>query len=207
MATLKGLKGFTVKLIRPIQSRTLRSATIGHGTGNETLGVKIDKFVAYLEDRAGNILPTESVRLSASELKGFNKRNGWYINWRTEAKTMEVYGLRLAGGTEIQGLISLVNDPESSAVKLGWVAAAPWNQGKLGEKKYIGVGGHMFAIAAQRSVDLGYNGYMWGMAKNQRLLKHYIDSLGARRIGNSYRISINEKAAETLLKKYTRKQA
>jgi hypothetical protein len=132
-----------------MQPRVLRSATIGYRTGSGTLGVKIDKFVACLEDRAGNILQTESVRLGAAELKGFNKRNGWYINWQTQAKSMEVYGLRLAGSTEIQGLISLVNDPENNAVRLGWVAAAPWNQGKLGEKKYSGVGGHMFAIAAK----------------------------------------------------------
>ena len=57
--------------------------------------MKIDKFVACLEDRNGNIFPTESVRLQVSDLKGFTKKTGWYINWQTETKTMEVYGLRL----------------------------------------------------------------------------------------------------------------
>jgi hypothetical protein len=184
-----------------MQPRALRSVTIGRRAESGTLGVKIDKFVACLEDRAGNILQTESVRLSAAELKGFNKRNGWYINWQTEAKSMEVYGLRLSGNTDIQGLISLVNDPGSSAVRLGWVAAAPWNQGKLGEKKYIGVGGHMFAIAAQRSVDLGYNGYMWGMAKNEKLARYYERVIGAKRYGY-LKVYIDERAAGALLAKY-----
>jgi hypothetical protein len=184
------------------QPRALRSAT-RHPTRPEgTLGVKIDKFVACLEDRAGNILKTESVRLAAKDLKGFTQRSGWYINWEKEAKAMEVYGLRLAGDTEIQGLISLTDDPENNAVKLGWVSAAPWNQGKLGEKRYSGVGGHMFAIAAQRSVDLGYNGYMWGIAKNETLARHYVNKIGARRIGNSYRITFNEATAKALLEKY-----
>jgi hypothetical protein len=157
--------------------------------------------VACLEDRAGNILKTESVKLAAKDLKGFNTRTGWYINWETEARTMEVYGLRLAGDKEIQGLISLVNDPKNNAVKLGWVAAAPWNQGMLGEKRYIGVGGHMFAIAAQRSVDLGYNGFMWGIAKTQYLAKHYERMFGAKRYGD-YNIYFEESAAHRLLKKY-----
>jgi hypothetical protein len=60
----------------------------------------------------------------------------------------------------------------------------------------------MFAIAAQRSVDLGYNGYMFGIAKNQRLLRLYIDELGAKRLGNSYAIRIDEAAAKALLDKY-----
>jgi hypothetical protein len=184
------------------QPRALRSATLHRTPTGGTIGVKIDKFVACLEDQAGHILPTESVRLTAIDLKGFNQRTGWYINWQTEAIKMEVYGLRLQGDTQIQGLISLVDDPENSSVKLGWVAAAPWNQGKRGSKRYLGVGGHMFAIAAQRSVDLGYNGFMWGIAKNPHLLEHYVKLIGARGLGNSYRIEIDERAARVLLEKY-----
>jgi hypothetical protein len=166
------------------------------------VGAGIDRFVACLEDREGNVLKTEPVRLAAKDLKGFTRRSGWYINWEKEARSMEVYGLRLVGGTEIQGLISLVDDPANNSVRLGWVTAAPWNQGKLGDRRYIGVGGHMFAIAAQRSVDLGYNGYMWGTAKTEYLAKYYERKLGAERLGNSYRISIDEAAAKALIEKY-----
>lgn len=28
--------------------------------------------------------------------------------------------------------------------------------------RYLGVGGHLFTIAAQKSVDYGYDGYMYG---------------------------------------------
>jgi hypothetical protein len=114
---------------------------------------------------------------------------------------MEVYGLRLAGDVEIQGLISLADDPKSNAIRLGWVAAAPWTQSKLGEKRYSGVGGHMFAIAAQRSVDLGYNGYMWGMAKSEKLARYYEQMMGATRYG-CLKIYFDEKAAKVLLAKY-----
>jgi len=38
----------------------------------------------------------------------------------------------------------------------------------------------MFAIAAQRSTKLGYNGYMWGMAKTEKLARYYESKTGAK---------------------------
>jgi hypothetical protein len=164
------------------------------------LGIRIDKFTACLEDAQGNVLPTRSVRLSADELKPYKKSTGWFINWSTEAKTHEVYGLTLVNDDTVQGLISLRDDPENASVELGWVVAAKSNRG-VG-RKYYGVGGHMFAIAAKRSEELGYNGFMYGMAKNQKLAEHYVKELGAKRYGY-LNISIDEQAARELLNKYT----
>lgn len=182
------------------QPRALRTSTIGKISTQGTVGVKVDKFVSCLEDRNGNIFKTESIRLLSDDLKGINKKNGWFINWEKEAKGMEVYGLRLAGDKEIQGLISLVDDPENTAVKLGWVVSAPHNRGD--DRSYYGVGAHMFAIAAQRSTKLGYNGYMWGMAKTEKLARYYESKIGATRYGSLY-IRIDEAAAKALLDRYT----
>jgi hypothetical protein len=59
----------------------------------------------------------------------------------------------------------------------------------------------MFAIAAQRSCDLGYNGYMYGMAKSKKLLQYYTEELGAKEIGG-LNVCFDEKAARELIKKY-----
>jgi len=73
-------------------------------------------------------------------------------------------------------------------------------------KKYEGVGGHLFAIAIKLSLAMGFGGYVYFEAKNQKLADHYINSFGARLLRtrlHEYRMEIDEDMARTLIYKYT----
>ena len=74
-----------------------------------------------------------------------------------------------------------------------------------GSQKYVGVGGHLFAIAADKSIQWGYQGAIHGFALNKELLNHYIGVLGAIFLGSlhEYHFFVNEKAAKHLLETYT----
>ncbi len=74
-------------------------------------------------------------------------------------------------------------------------------------KSYEGVGGHLFAIAAQTFVDKGYGGFIYFEAKNIELVQHYQEAFGGKLIGgvHQYRMIIDEDAAKELLSKYTLK--
>ena len=87
----------------------------------------------------------------------------------------------MKGQEDIEGLIALRPDSTASAVYLELGNAAPHNQkGKAGEKKrYDGVGGHLFAIAARRSVEEGYGGIIYGDAANEDVLRAFVERYGA----------------------------
>jgi len=107
---------------------------------------------------------------------------------------------------EIQGLVGVKNDKNSIAAYIHWACTAPHNNKLLnGTQKYIGVGGHLFAIAADKSIQWGYEGAIHGFALNKKLLKHYIKVLGAIFLGalHEYQFFVNEKAAKQLLETYT----
>ena len=74
----------------------------------------------------------------------------------------------------------------------------------FGKQKYSGVGGHLFAIAADKSIQWGYDGMMYGYAANEALLKHYVETLHAEFIGiaHQYHFIIDEAAAKRLLEVY-----
>lgn len=111
----------------------------------------------------------------------------------------KVYGLTLAGRQEIQGLISMVPDQAHKSIHVGLVEAAPHNVGAKGA--YKGVGAHLFAIAAKASLDAGYGGHVCFDAKTA-LIRHYEETLGARRIGGSQRMVIGPDAANSLVEQY-----
>ena len=41
------------------------------------------------------------------------------------------------------------------------------NKHEFGSQKYVGVGGHLFAIAADKSIEWGYEGAIHGFAANE----------------------------------------
>ena len=48
--------------------------------------------------------------------------------------------------------------------------------------KYSGVGGHLFAITGKKSIEYGYDGDVFGFAADEKLLQHYVETLGAEAI-------------------------
>ena len=171
------------------------------------IDIWIDEIVPCLKDtQTGEIKETVVFKIeSRAYLKKFRKSNGWHINWNEIPKNIEVYALALKDDNTIQGLVGIKNDKDSHAVYLHWACTAPHNnKHEYGSQKYIGVGGHLFAIAADKSVEWGFEGAVHGFAANEELLKHYIDVFHAVYLGmlHQYQFFIDEEQAKELLEVY-----
>lgn len=122
----------------------------------------LDEIVPCLKDiKTGEIKETVVFKIeSRSFLRKFKEKDGWGINWINVPTEVEVYALALKENNEIQGLVGVRKDVDAQAAYLHWACTAPQNNKHLlGKQKFSGVGGHLFAIAADRSVLWGYKGY------------------------------------------------
>ncbi len=91
------------------------------------------------------------------------------------------------------------------AMYIAWMCTSPNNNKLLTDEiKYSGVGGHLFAIAAKKSVDNGFDGYMYGFAANQELLEHYTNIFHGEVIGilHPYQFAIDESNAAKIMEVY-----
>ncbi len=167
----------------------------------QEMNLVIDKFTPCLEDsETGVLIPTVYRKASKNEL---SKLKGWKFNWiDADLKKTEVYKLCIAGDETIQGLVALTDSQRDMAVYVNIAESAPHNYGE--NKKFHGVGGHLFAIAAQISVEKGYGGYLFMDAKNTELVIHYRKTLGAVLVGrpHPYRMFVDEEHAMKLLGTY-----
>ena len=169
--------------------------------------VWIDELTTCLKDSdTGEMIDTECIPVKrASVLRKFNKKNGWYVDWYELSQTDEIYALVIAGTYDVQGLVAVRSEENMQAAFVTWMVAAPQNNPQItAKKKYIGVGGHLFAIAAKMSVDYGYEGYLTGFAANSKLEEHYIANLGATHIGmlHPYQFEIDEEKAKEIMEAY-----
>lgn len=172
------------------------------------LFVEIDSITPCLVDTStGDIIETEVLRIRRkSFLSKFNVKTGWIVDWADLADENEIYALVIKGTADIQGLIALHPEKELGYLFLTWAVAAPQNNKLLvDEKKYSGVGGHLFAIAASKSFEYGFDGAMMGFAANRKLVEHYCTTLGATHLGilHDYQIAFNAAASRKLLEVYT----
>ncbi|MDO4555952.1 MAG: hypothetical protein Q4B70_12505 [Lachnospiraceae bacterium] len=120
----------------------------------------------------GDIIETEVVQVTRkSFLKKYNTRTQWYINWANLLDENEVYALVIKGTTDIQGLIALQKNEDYQAVYITWMCSAPQNNKEIVEKsKYLGVGGHLFAIGIDKAMEYGFEGVVTGFAADEELL-------------------------------------
>ncbi len=166
------------------------------------MDILIDKFSPCLEDaRTGKIVPTIYAKATKNELSSLK---GWNFNWLDGSlNECDVYKLCIAGNETIQGLVAVKDFKRDMAVYVTIAESAPHNIGK--NKQFIGVGGHLFAIAAKISMDKGYGGFVFMDAKNTELVEHYSKTLGAILLGrpHPYRMFIDEENAAKLLETYT----
>ena len=171
------------------------------------INVLIDEFTPCLKDAStGELVQTEVIRIKRkSFLKKYNKRNGWYTDWEKLADENEIYALVVEGTVDIQGLIAVAPQKDMQAVYISWMCTAPQNNKLITDDvKYYGVGGHLFAVAAKKSVDFGYDGYMYGFAANEDLLKHYVAKLNAEVIAmlHPYQFAVDEESAKQIMEVY-----
>ena len=104
-------------------------------------------------------------------------------------------------------MIALRPDDNMQAVFATWMVAAPFNNPLYVQtegKRYKGVGGHLFAIAAQKSVEYGYGGAIAGFAANKELMLHYQKMFNAIPICmlHPYQIFIPEDSAQKIQEVY-----
>ena len=166
--------------------------------------MEMDKFTPCLENaQTGKLVDTT---YSVARKPELSRLKGWNFDWLgADLKESTVYKLTTTDSDVIQGLIAVEDYPRDKAVYVHIAESAPHNLGK--NKEFYGVGGHLFAIAAQHSKDLGYGGFLFMDAKNKELVKHYSKTLGAELLGmpHPYRMFIDERAAEKLLEIYSLK--
>ena len=171
------------------------------------INITIDEITPCLKDLSnGDLVETEVVKINRkSYLSKFNKKNGWYTNWNVLADENEIYALVLKGTVDIQGLVALQPLEEYEAVYVTWMCTAPQNNPIITEnQKYAGVGGHLFAIAAERSISLGFGGAITGNAANMELVEHYCSVFGAIHIGilHPFQFFIDENNAKQIKEAY-----
>lgn len=164
------------------------------GTGaHEMITFIIDELTECLQDSVtGEKLETEVIELKRkSLLSRFNSKNGWYVNWGTFPEGVRVFALVLKGTFDIQGLIAIEPDYDAKAVHIVWACTAPQNnKWRYGFQKYIGVGGHLFAIAAELSEKYGFEGYLYGEAMDEDIMRYYIEKFEAIELPREHPFSI-----------------
>lgn len=165
------------------------------------MNVEIDKLTPCLENaKTGKIVDTFFSLVSKQELEALKK---WKFKWDSnDLNDCEIFKLIIKNDDRIQGLIAIKDVPQDKAVYVKIAESAPCNIGA--SKEYKGVGGHLFAIAVLRSIELGYDGFVYMDTKNLRLVSHYTKTLGAKFIGHPhpYRMAIDEIAAKHLIEFY-----
>jgi hypothetical protein len=169
------------------------------------LNVEIDKLTPCLEKvSTGEIVKTTYEETTPPELA---KLKNWLFNW-TDPRLNDcaIFKLLACDDSRIQGLVAIKDEPANNAIYVKITESAPHNKGKT--KEYLGVGGHLYAIATLISLSKGYGGFVYMDAKNMRLVNHYIKILGASFVGgvHPFRVSINEVDAQRLIKFYNFKE-
>lgn len=179
-----------------VSNRLKRSSDDGN------INIEIDGFAPCLiECKTGRVVNTTVKEMKRSELKGYNKSSGWYIDWSKVPHDQTIKAIFAEGNEEIQGLIAYKPVSENFAVKIHWIVVNPKSNGHLTkDKEYKGIGAHLFAIAAKISFDEGYDGYVQAQAANRKLLEYYICKLGAKFI-SGYNFYLDTATAKELLAK------
>ena len=125
-----------------------------------------------------------------------------------QPKENEIYGLFVQGSDEVEGLVAIDPRRNRDALYVTWMVAAPHNNVEIcgrGNQKYVGVGGHLFAIAISKSVQYGYGGAIYGFAKDAEKLAHYEKWFGAEYIGmlHEFHFLIADSSAVNVVEDYS----
>lgn len=154
---------------------------------------------SVIEVSTGKVYQTFCDKAEIDVLKSIKKSNKWKFDWYEEFKNVNriVYRLSIRDNQKvILGLISL--EIFSDHVFVHLVESSPQNVGK--GKKYLGIGGNLFAFACKIAYKSKLDGVVVFQAKT-KLIEHYSVTLGAVLISKN-RMCITEKSAIQLLNKY-----
>lgn len=164
------------------------------------LDVEIDGLTqSVVIARTGRSLQTRIVDWPALADYQRDLMRDWRFDWFTEAadSSRRIAALLVAHSEAVEGLISFQPQVDHFFVHL--IESAPHNVGTA--KMYAGVPANLFAYVCRESDLAGHDGTVAFDSKT-RLVKHYEASLGARRVGRSNRLYLDEAAADTLIRSY-----
>lgn len=105
-------------------------------------------------------------------------------------------------------MIAIEPDDDAKAVHILWACVSPENNiWANGRKRYSGVGGHLFAIAGNKSVEYGFGGYIYGEAMDREIMDYYVKEMGAKQFPfgvppHPYRIIIEEEQMKKIMEAY-----
>lgn len=188
---------------RDFREKYLMTANRLKGSKDDgNISIEIDGFAPCLiECKTGRVIKTTVKEMKRSELKGYNKSSGWYIDWSKVPRGKTIKAIFAEGNNEIQGLIAYEELSDHLTINIHWTVANPKSNGNFTKnKEYRGIGAHLFAIAAKVSIECGYDGFVESKAANSRLLEHYVNEFGAIPLGG-YRFCLDDIAAKELLEK------
>lgn len=163
------------------------------------VGIQIDRLTDCLVEReSGTVVDTEYIeRTTIIEKQEFAD---WKFDWSTTQQNgYTIYELFVEGDDTVQGRVSFIID--SGVVHIDIIESAPHNYGHEG--KYEGIGGHLFAIACQISLEAGCDGFVAFTAKSD-LVEYYKRTLKAQVVRGN-RMYLDEEAASILIDKYIRR--
>jgi hypothetical protein len=162
----------------------------------------IDKITNSIEDRiTGESFQTILKPVTKEDLKIITKKNGWSFSWKKEynEENRQIYKLLIVENPQIHGLISFEPLKSEQFIELHLIENAPHNFGA--NKQFLGVAANMVAFACKTSFELGFEGFVAFTAKT-KLVKHYIETLGARLLFGNSRMGIFTEEAKILVNSY-----
>lgn len=104
------------------------------------------------------------------------------------------------------GLVALKRNVDYQAVYIAWMCVSPINNKEITDHpRYSGVGGHLFAIAIDKSIEYGFDGVITVFAANEKLLEHYCRVFNATELRalHPYHFMIEEDAARKIKEAYS----
>ncbi len=164
------------------------------------LDVEIDGLTqSVVIARTGRSLQTRIVDWSDLAPMQLDLVSDWQFDWRSESmsESRQVAALLVAHSEAVEGLMSCERRLDHVHVHL--IESAPHNIGAA--KRYNGVPANLMAYACRESGRLGFDGVVVFDSKTD-LINHYMETLGAIRLGRSNRMVLNEEAAKSLIARY-----
>lgn len=150
-----------------------------------------------LHVKSGELYPVDFLPLQPVDVKRGMKSWDQAFNWGIYFgyRNVELYKLVIRGNDNIQGVIAL--ERKADHVYIHLIESAPHNRF---DKIFDFVGETLVAFACQRSLDLGYEGFVALDAKTH-LIAYYARNMLATHIGGG-RMIINEANARKLIMLY-----
>lgn len=135
----------------------------------------------YLEDiLTGERLPATISRLSRKEIMLINKKQ-FHFDWSKETQ-FEVFALKIERSKEILGIVSIDYQPANRAIEIRLIANAKEHTGT--RKRYDRIAGSLIAFACLKSLDAGYDGFVFLRPKT-KIIDLYRVKYGFRYTGFS----------------------